>query len=225
MFWLCCIPGVLEDINDLNKLDHVNKSILDYLLEPNVSTGQSNALKDLYWAQKIAQTDQAQAWLDYANISLNPDSPQCRDLYNSLTFRFYRSEEGAPNAVTMMETRLYSSYVPSQEYFEDCVYAIILAIALRPQFCSLQARPPIDRAQPSQYYYKYNTPHPWITQSSTQSLDYRSYPFYELEIDGKDQVVAVSDHGLDFYNCYFYDSENGGVPTNGVSFLKFNFKY
>lgn len=136
-------------------------------------------------------------------------------MYNSLTFRFYRSEEGAPNAVTMMETRLYSSYVPSQEYFEDCVYAIILAIALRPQFCSLQARPPIDRAQPSQYYYKYNTPHPWITQSSTQSLDYRSYPFYELEIDGKDQVVAVSDHGLDFYNCYFYDSENGGVPTNG----------
>ena len=87
-FWLCYIAGVLKDINDLNKLDDVSKSILDYSLEPNVSTSQSNVLRDLDWAQKIAQTDQAQAWLDCVNISLNPISPQCRDLYNSLTFKW-----------------------------------------------------------------------------------------------------------------------------------------
>lgn len=40
-------------------------------------------------------------------------------------------------------------------------------------------------------------------------------PFYNGGLDGKGQVIAVSDTGLDLENCYFHDSI-GTVPKNGT---------
>jgi len=39
-------------------------------------------------------------------------------------------------------------------------------------------------------------------------------PWFDVGLTGKGQVVAVSDSGLDVYNCYFWD-RSGPVPMNG----------
>ena len=153
LYTMVC-PGILEDLRELDKIDDIDKALKDYLLEPAVDSDQSNALRDLYWAQKVAETDQAQNWLNYAKNTLNPDNEQCKDMIRAATFRFYRSGGKSMNGVTMMETRLYSSYISDGLYFNECVYAVILAISLKPTFCSVQARPPV---KPKQYYYQYNT--------------------------------------------------------------------
>ena len=42
----------------------------------------------------------------------------------------------------------------------------------------------------------------WITQSGV--LNFR--PFFDVGLDGSNQIVAIADGGLDIDNCYFHDS-------------------
>lgn len=149
-------PGVLEDLSQVSDVDNLSESILNYILEPNVDTGKSNALEDLFWGQTVAQTDQAKAFLEMAQVALDPNSEQCKALYESLIFQFYRAgTTSAYNAATMMETRFYTSIVQPSD-FKECASAIILAMALKPEICSLQVRPTISIKQVNNIEYTYN---------------------------------------------------------------------
>ena len=149
-------PGVLDDSFDVSKIDDLSKSMLSYILEPNMETGESKVLADLFWGQTVTQTDQAKKWLDMASTAFDPNSTECKDFYNSIVFRFYFGSEEMSNAATILETRLYSSYVPSsQTYIDDCVHAFILAMSLRPEVCSLQVRSNM-MARQEDYQYAYS---------------------------------------------------------------------
>lgn len=46
-----------------------------------------------------------------------------------------------------------------------------------------------------------------------QSGSVGTKPFYDVGLDGKGQVVALSDSGIDLDNCYFYDSQETTPKT------------
>ncbi|KAG2387087.1 hypothetical protein C9374_002122 [Naegleria lovaniensis] len=52
-------------------------------------------------------------------------------------------------------------------------------------------------------------PHPSVAMSST--------PFYDLGVFGSNQVVAVSDTGIDWDSCLFYDSSNPTITVNTLN--------
>jgi len=89
------------------------------------------------------------------------------------------------------------------EQMVKCVTSFLRALALQPEILSIAAIPEFK-----EYNYIANE----ILQGSQNSQV--PYPFHNEGFTGKDQVVAVSDTGVDQENCYFYD-ENGTVPTNG----------
>merc|ERR1711862_762103 len=118
-------PGVLEDLSQVSEVDNLSESILNYILKPNVDTWKSNALEDLFWGQTVTETDQAKAFLDMAKVSLDPESEQCKELFESLIFQFYRvGSVETYNSATMMETRFYTSFAESSD-FKECASAIL----------------------------------------------------------------------------------------------------
>jgi len=86
---------------------------------------------------------------------------------------------------------------------QTCLKAIIGAFADDNRVCWVEPWNKVsllnDRAQ-------------WIVQSGTE--DYK--PWYDLELRGKGQVVAVSDTGLHTDSCYFFDS-TGTVAKERVN--------
>nr|CAG4717112.1 unnamed protein product [Naegleria fowleri] len=52
-------------------------------------------------------------------------------------------------------------------------------------------------------------PHPSVAMSST--------PFYDLGVLGSNQIVAVSDTGIDWDSCLFYDSSNPTITVNTLN--------
>lgn len=87
---------------------------------------------------------------------------------------------------------------------EACFLLLALGLAHSPEICFIERQQPFDVS---------NTVAQWIVQSGVPD----ERPFFDAGIDGKGQVVAVSDTGLDLDNCYFRDSveelEIGGVSA------------
>lgn len=93
-----------------------------------------------------------------------------------------------------------SSYNLRFEFYEDedklCSDAFIIGLSTQPDVCSISREKSIsllnDYAQ-------------WILQSNIEE----DRSFWDAGITGAEQIVQVSDSGLDTDNCYFWDSSPG----------------
>jgi subtilisin family serine protease len=81
-----------------------------------------------------------------------------------------------------------------ETFLRDCLQALIVQWSLHPQVCWIGGYQNIELL---------NVVASGIVQSSR---DHSTFPFYSVGLDGTDQVVAVSDTGLDTDNCYMWDN-------------------
>ncbi|KAL7576651.1 hypothetical protein ACA910_005584 [Epithemia clementina (nom. ined.)] len=94
--------------------------------------------------------------------------------------------------VTFNTTREPRSDGIPDEAPETCFVLWAFALAYAPEICYIERREPFETS---------NVIEQWIGQSGIP--DYT--PFYDHNITGEGQLVAVSDTGLDLDNCYFRD--------------------
>jgi subtilisin family serine protease len=83
----------------------------------------------------------------------------------------------------------------------SCLHALVAALSIAPQVCSIGLVPEVQAT---------NLEAQWITQSGITE----DRPFFDVGLTGKDQVVAVSDSGLDVDSCYFMN-DGGDVRKDG----------
>ena len=94
--------------------------------------------------------------------------------------------------VTFQQALLNESSNPLSVAGETCFVLWVLALAWAPEVGYIERRLPTNT---------FNVIEQWIGQSSIE--EYR--PFFDNDITGLDQFIAVSDTGLDLQNCYFRD--------------------
>mmetsp|Transcript_4442 Transcript_4442/g.12358 ORF Transcript_4442/g.12358 Transcript_4442/m.12358 type:complete len:867 (+) Transcript_4442:1596-4196(+) len=75
-----------------------------------------------------------------------------------------------------------------------CFNLFTFALAYAPEVCYIERRVEFETA---------NLEAAWVTQSSIP----RETPFYQSGLTGLNQIVSVSDTGLDLQSCYFRDTE------------------
>lgn len=85
----------------------------------------------------------------------------------------------------------------------ECFAAYMAGFATQPEICS------VEKLTPFRLFNNYAQ---WILQSNVVD----SLPWYDVGLTGLNQVVAVSDSGLDTDNCYFWDSTSGELKDGTV---------
>ncbi|KAL3788137.1 hypothetical protein HJC23_005475 [Cyclotella cryptica] len=79
---------------------------------------------------------------------------------------------------------------------KQCALSLIMGLSVHPMVQTVEVSPKIELAMAE------GASNPqWITQSSRVN----SRPFFDKGLDGRGQIVAVADGGLDRDNCYFRD--------------------
>lgn len=90
----------------------------------------------------------------------------------------------------------------------DCIVTIIVAIAVQPTVSRVGVK--------TESIELHNIHASWAVQGGVEDNDgYKVFPFTAAGLDGKSQVVSISDTGLDVMNCYFRDeSSNDSEPDS-----------
>jgi len=90
----------------------------------------------------------------------------------------------------------------------SCLLRLMLSATQLTDTCSLQVRP--DYKPLNQYGQ-------WLVQAGIADTT----PFYDLGLNGTDEVIALSDTGIDMRHCYFkdYDLERGDFVFGGPDTL------
>mmetsp|Transcript_20016 Transcript_20016/g.57462 ORF Transcript_20016/g.57462 Transcript_20016/m.57462 type:complete len:1210 (-) Transcript_20016:1521-5150(-) len=83
----------------------------------------------------------------------------------------------------------------------SCLHTLVAALSIASQVCSIGLVPEVQAT---------NLEAQWITQSGITE----ERPFFDVRLTGKDQVVAVSDSGLDVDSCYFIN-DGGDIRKDG----------
>ena len=117
------------------------------------------------------------------NEILQMDPTYCNDILVDNV----EAEQTGPDSVVLTLAGHSSSAAP-----ETCFVFLAFALAYAPEICYIERRPPFETS---------NTVAQWISQSGIPN----ERPFFDKNITGHGQVVAVSDTGLDLQNCYFQD--------------------
>jgi hypothetical protein len=73
-----------------------------------------------------------------------------------------------------------------------CALATLAALMASPDVCTIETRPPLETR---------NTNAQWLIQTGIEE----QRPWFDVGLMGENQVVAVSDTGVDVYSCYFDD--------------------
>ena len=130
------------------------------------------------------QTARSQFWKE--NLDTFQQDELCNDVFNNrLIYSF--SKFGTNHWV---EVRYNTTGVTKHDV--GCMLTLTLTISTLSSVCAVEV---IKAPRPL------NVDAQWVMQTGKQS----STPFYEVGLDGKGQIVAVSDTGIDKDNCYFWD--------------------
>jgi len=92
------------------------------------------------------------------------------------------------------------------EIYQKCTLAFTFSTALQSNVGSIEIKSEItflnDYAQ-------------YLIQNFTS----KSYPYYDVGLNGEGEVLAISDTGIDVNNCYFWDSVNGEALQYGQEYI------
>lgn len=186
-------PGVYDSENTNGRAFEneaaFKQSVLQYLL-PNEETNVAPISSDLFWQSVAQPNEQGIFWINTVQTAIR--NQLCVGAFQKLSFQFDLSMS------TQYTTTSMVIEFPKKVGLVDksCVMHLLLGLALVPETCSINVRPELKT---------FNVNAQWITQSGTP--DHR--PFFDVGITGDDQVVGISDTGLDIDNCYFWDESLG----------------
>ena len=82
--------------------------------------------------------------------------------------------------------------LPIDQLGEHCAIYFLIALSVEKKIQSISLKLPIEL---------FNTEAQWIVQSGKKDVR----PWFDTGLKGENQVVSVSDTGLDMNNCYFWD--------------------
>lgn len=136
--------------------------------------------------------ERAEFW--YRTLRQEMNSSLCENVFNALEIEV-SSKGDSFSAVTTPQS--------SREALRKCLLLLVTGIATQPEICWVGVVPDM---------VPLNSEAQWVTQSRKEE----SRPFFDVGLDGKGQVIGISDTGLDTDNCYFWDA-TGDVPKDGVS--------
>ena len=193
----------------------------------------------LYWAQQNASSDtlyQNQRIMFWNNIlSMEGDNNKlnytqiCRKIYDKLNLTYssiYTGEETMTTGTTtshLISIDFSSVFNDIRNLIEPdnnivdgntktkmmvlniakkCVNTLLLSITLQDEVCSIQTRPSMQVQ---------NSNAAWLIQTIDGKKGYT--PMYNFGLSGADEVIAVSDTGLDINHCYF---DNGNELEFGL---------
>lgn len=114
------------------------------------------------------------------------DTDRCRDMM--LHMRVHASDA---NTVLLTFPLL-------RKVYRDCMMALVVDLSLQPQVCYIGA-------------YQQIQVNNVLASSLVQGGNGRFTPFDDVGLNGRGQVVAVSDTGLDVDNCYMWDRNRAVV--------------
>ncbi|CAB9525867.1 protease/ABC transporter B family protein tagA (Partial), partial [Seminavis robusta] len=86
------------------------------------------------------------------------------------------------------------------QFPQQCSYSLLIDLALHAEVCFIGALLHVK-------------PRNSVASGIIQSGDKDDKPFHEVGLDGRDQIVAISDSGLDVDHCYFWDPDKS-VPRD-----------
>lgn len=81
---------------------------------------------------------------------------------------------------------------------KKCLERLVIVLATDPNICFLGVLPAIS-------------PLNAIESALVQSGNTESKPFHDVGLDGRNEIVAVSDSGVDVDNCYFLDHDKVAI--------------
>jgi hypothetical protein len=136
--------------------------------------------------------ERAEFWDRTLRQEINADL--CEDVFSALEIEV--SSKGDSFSVV-------AALQSSQEALRKCLLLLVTGMATQPEICWVGVVPDV---------VPLNSEAQWVTQSRKKE----SRPFFDVGIDGKGQVIGISDTGLDTDNCYFWDA-TGDIPKDGVS--------
>merc|ERR1712226_439426 len=197
-----CPGAVHRDVN----MEEFGLDLLDRIQERDDVTGRSlvashsfpwtsdrmqSHLKS-YTGRKLSSAHHARVrkWKGVMDRGLNAEH-KCADMFDELEVESDGHRDTLAFTLGHGRARNAASATSS-----DCVLSLVAAIAAQPEVCSVESvpmmKPMNDIAQ-------------WITQSGVQN----SRPFWDSGLTGADQIIQVSDSGLDTNHCSFWDSSPG----------------
>ena len=91
------------------------------------------------------------------------------------------------------DSSIMEYFLPSNKLEQHCALSFLVALSQEGSVQSISVRQPIEL---------FNTEAQWIVQSGIKN----ERPWFDSDLSGKNQIVAVSDTGLDIDNCYFWDA-------------------
>uniref|UniRef100_A0A7S4SZ44 subtilisin n=1 Tax=Ditylum brightwellii TaxID=49249 RepID=A0A7S4SZ44_9STRA len=167
--------------------------------DPNITSAASSAL---YWTdpasptltEQVSITKRTIYWAELFDRSLN--TCNCDDMYtNRLRATVTEGDPSNPHDPDILNILFMSEGATPSD--TDCAIALVAAGALQPEICHVEVQGVVDTG---------NDIAQWLAQGGVGSEDAMETPLYDAGITGAGQVVAVSDTGLDYENCYFMDA-------------------
>lgn len=197
-------PNVLE-FDDSSGQDAFQQKLVDYLITTASSSFEEHFIEDTFWGSSNINgmpPTQPDSWTKEINTHFYIDTDECNGYFSQLKFDFDQTAFSFDGTTTVTISSTISSPTETEVQVapKHCSFAFLLGASNMPEVCQVQVR---SAATPM------NLQAQWITQSDTEQ--YR--PFFDAGIFGGNQVVAVSDTGLDVNNCYFWDKSNSATST------------
>mmetsp|Transcript_22753 Transcript_22753/g.34197 ORF Transcript_22753/g.34197 Transcript_22753/m.34197 type:complete len:581 (+) Transcript_22753:78-1820(+) len=151
-------------------------------------------------ANQISITRTVAFW---GNIFRNTiETCECDDFFReSLRVTLEHGDQDVPNDPDVL--RILFNRTDTSEADKNCTLALMAAGALRPETCFVEVEQVVTTSNN-------------IAQTITQSASSRQTPIFDAGITGIDQIVAISDTGIDMNNCYF------NQPSNPTSIFNIN---
>jgi len=191
-------PGVRSNKSDLR--NNIKNQVLNHALDT------ANISNKLFWTheKQSKKTKQGTMWED---VLSNTKNDQCSSIYKTAQFSFDEIEFHTMNdkkndhKKTIMSKM--SMVFPHDDYtitstnenvMTSCLLRLMLSVTQLTDTCSLQVRP--DYKPLNQYGQ-------WLVQAGIEDTT----PWYDVGLNGRDEVIALSDTGIDMTHCYFKDHE------------------
>lgn len=181
-----------EMLDRIQERDDVGRSLATHSFAWTSGRMQKHLSSNSSGGRKLSSAHHARVrkWKGVMDRGLNANH-RCSDMFDELEVESDGHRDSLAFSLGHGHTRNAASATSP-----DCVLSLVAAIAAQPEVCSVESAPMMkplnDIAQ-------------WITQSA----EVGSRPFWDTDLTGKDQIIQVSDSGLDTNHCSFWDASPG----------------
>jgi len=178
---------------------YIRKTILEYALD-------IEKLKEhFFWFHYDNDTDDendaneiSERSIFWKNI-LN-EKKTCRSIYNDITISFDNDipvKSSSKDKDEKVSIPIIKITFPRAEH-KSCIYQFLLSLSLQKCICTIQVQSKLN-------IFNHNIQ--WLVQTGVKN----EIPWYDKHIDGTNQVIGISDTGIDMDHCYFKNNNTSSL--------------